>query len=116
SGAAGGAGTSAGVTVVLDRGAASSAGAAGVSTVRDVLARGAVPSPSRGAAAGTGRAFSRGGAVAVRVVVATPEVPARVPPSPLLAKYCRQLTSTLAGSVRNCWYFSSTNQSLGPNS
>jgi hypothetical protein len=32
------------------------------------------------------------------------------------AKKSRQIGSTLSGSARNCWYFSSTNQSLGPNS
>ena len=37
-------------------------------------------------------------------------------PDPLSAKKSRQMGSTLAGSARNCWYFSSTNQSLGPNS
>jgi hypothetical protein len=39
-----------------------------------------------------------------------------LPPEPLSAKKSRQMGSTLAGSARNCWYFSSTNQSLGPNS
>jgi hypothetical protein len=34
----------------------------------------------------------------------------------LSAKYSRQIGSTLSGSARNCWYFSSTNQSFGPNS
>jgi hypothetical protein len=39
-----------------------------------------------------------------------------LPADPLSAKKSRQMGSTLAGSARNCWYFSSTNQSLGPNS
>jgi hypothetical protein len=37
-------------------------------------------------------------------------------PETLSVKKSRQMGSTLAGSARNCWYFSSTNQSLGPNS
>jgi hypothetical protein len=37
-------------------------------------------------------------------------------PEPVSEKKSRQIGSTLSGSARNCWYFSSTNQSLGPNS
>ena len=37
-------------------------------------------------------------------------------PDPVSAKKSRQIGSRLSGSARNCWYFSSTNQSLGPNS
>jgi len=64
-------------------------------------------------------------ALAVRMVAAAPllepfepDAPAVVclAPEPLSAKKSRQMGSTLVGSARNCWYFSSTNQSLGPNS
>jgi hypothetical protein len=66
-------------------------------------------------------------AVAVRVgedtavpLAALPLAKRRPPgvllPEPVSAKKSRQIGSTLSGSARNCWYFSSTNQSFGPNS
>jgi hypothetical protein len=66
-----------------------------------------------------GGAATGAGAAAAAGVLAAPfaaETPISVLGALASAKKSRQIGSTLFGSARNCWYFSSTNQSLGPNS
>jgi len=71
-----------------------------------------------GADAGAGAGALAATLDVARAGVAAPidPLPAAFFPEPLSAKKSRQMRSTLCGSARNCWYFSSTNQSFGPNS
>jgi hypothetical protein len=97
-------------------GAGRAAGEAGVGEAGAGVRRGRLGGGGGGGTeftTGAGAAAAGAGAFVAPLAALTP---IRVLGALASAKKSRQIGSTLLGSARNCWYFSSTNQSLGPNS